>query len=460
MIRTRRPFRPAAALLAAALLSAWPAVADDAPAKADDAVKTKEKASLTPNQTARNVESFEVVWKTIRDKHFDPKLGGLDWQAVHDELKPKVERASSMTEARAAITEALERLHQTHFGIIPSDVARALDDTSQPPAGNGETGLTVRLIEGKPVVTAVEEGSPAAKAGVKAGWVLVKVRDKPLDDALRAAEKAYAKSGMVEAYKAIAVISRLHGPSGGSIPIEFLDGDDKPVSLKVGLADPKGVVARFGNLPPFHVRFVSRKVEGTIAYVSLNVFFDPANVLRQFAEVMKTSRDADGLILDLRGNPGGIGAMALGLGGWFVSDADRKLGTMITRDGSINFSLNPRPTPYEGPVAVLVDELSMSTSEILGGGLRDLKRARVFGTKTPGAALPSRVDVLPNGDRFQYAFANYISVGGKPLEGVGVEPDARVPLTRAALLSGRDPVVDAAVGWIRGQKAARTTAPK
>ena len=138
-----------------------------------------------------------------------------------------------------------------------------------------------------------------------------------------------------------------------------------------------------------------------------------------------------------------------------MNEPDLKLGTMITRDGSINFVLNPRPEPYTGPVAVLVDELSMSTSEILAGGLKDLGRARIFGTQDAGgAALPSRVDVLPNGDGFQYAFANYISVGGKPLEGLGVIPDVEVIPTRAALLAGRDPAVDAAAEWIKGQKKA------
>ena len=64
---------------------------------------------------SKNVESFEVVWKTIRDKHFDPKLGGLDWQAVHDTLRPKVEAATTMKDARDLISDAIARLHQTHF---------------------------------------------------------------------------------------------------------------------------------------------------------------------------------------------------------------------------------------------------------------------------------------------------------------------------------------------------------
>ena len=70
--------------------------------------QTKEKpesarsAALTPDQRKLNLDSFEIVWQTIRDKHWDPKLGGLDWQAVHDELRPKVEAATTMEQARAA----------------------------------------------------------------------------------------------------------------------------------------------------------------------------------------------------------------------------------------------------------------------------------------------------------------------------------------------------------------------
>jgi len=81
--------------------------------------------------------------------------------------------------------------------------------------------------------------------------------------------------------------------------------------------------------------------------------------------------------------------------------------------------------------------------------LKDLKRARIFGTRTAAAALPSAIEMLPNGDGFQYAMANYISEGGKPLEGLGVTPDVETPLSRTALLAGKDPALDAALEWIK-----------
>jgi carboxyl-terminal processing protease len=183
--------------------------------------------------------------------------------------------------------------------------------------------------------------------------------------------------------------------------------------------------------------------------VSLSVFIDPEKVLADFSRDMQTYAATRGLVLDLRGNPGGIGGMAMGMGSWFVRDKIHTLGTMKTRDASLRLILTPRPRPYAGKLAILVDELSMSTSEMLAGGLQDLGRARVFGSRTPGAALPSAIERLANGDGFQYAFASYVSADGEALEGAGVVPDVEVPLTRAALLAGDDPALEAAVDWIR-----------
>jgi carboxyl-terminal processing protease len=205
-------------------------------------------------------------------------------------------------------------------------------------------------------------------------------------------------------------------------------------------------------MPIIYVTHTTRKVDKTIGYFHLSAFFDPVAVMKALESAVKDNVKADGFILDLRGNPGGIGGMALGFGGFFVDKADQKLGSMSTRDGTLNFILYPRSEPYTGPLAILVDGMTASTSEILAGGLQDLKRARIFGSRTMGAALPSQFIPLPNGDRFQYAFANYVSAGGKALEGNGVMPDEDVRLTRAALLAGQDPVLDVAVRWIRSQK--------
>jgi carboxyl-terminal processing protease len=245
-------------------------------------------------------------------------------------------------------------------------------------------------------------------------------------------------------------MSRLEGKPGESVEVEFLDGRDQRVRKTLLQEKPKGTLAQFGYLYPAHVWFDSSKVAGgNIGYVSFNMFLDPARLMSLFAEAVQSCAKCDGFVIDLRGNPGGIGVMAMGMAGWFIDKPDQLLGTLYMRDTTLKFIVNPRVNTFAGPVAILVDGTSASTSEIMAGGMKDLSRARIFGTRTAAAALPSVLEMLPNGDGFQYAIANYISEGGKPLEGLGVTPDVEAPITRQALLAGKDPALDAAIAWIR-----------
>jgi carboxyl-terminal processing protease len=411
---------------------------------------------LTPEQRQLNISSFEMVWQTVRDKHWDPKLGGLDWQAVHDELRPKVENAATMDDARAAMTEMLGRLKQTHFGIVPGEAYRELGTTGgddKPEQGEGDPGIDVRVIEGHALVTAIEPDSPAASGGVKLGWEILRIDGKDVAAALRKIRDGLAgQATLLDLMQSHAVRSRLTGDAGKTVAIEFLDGKDKKVTLKLDRVRPRGKLTILGNLPPLHFWVESRKVQPDIGYVRFNLFFEPDALIAAFQAMVKECKECSGFIIDMRGNPGGIGGLALGVAGWFTDQKGQRLGTMYMRGASIKFALFPRPEPFLGPLAILVDGCSASTSEILAGGLMDLKRAHIIGTRTAGAALPSLFAKLPNGDGFQYAIANYISEGGQPLEGIGVTPDEEVKLTRHQLLEGQDAPLDAAITWIRKQK--------
>jgi carboxyl-terminal processing protease len=171
----------------------------------------------------------------------------------------------------------------------------------------------------------------------------------------------------------------------------------------------------------------------------------------KFEAALKSFAKAPGIILDLRGNPGGIGVMAMGIAGFFIDKSGQKLGEMKMRQTTLQFVIFPRPETYAGKLAILVDEGSASTTEILAGGLQDLGRARIFGTRSMGAALPSDIIRLPNGDGFQYAQASYTSVNGKILEGNGVTPDVPVHQTRESVLADHDLVIEAADSWITSQ---------
>src|SRR5438876_6286645 len=148
-------------------------------------------AELTPAQKQLNVESFEHVWKKVRDTHWDPKLGGVDWQAAHDELRPAVEKAQTMAEARKAIGDMLGRLHQTHFGLIPVDAYKEVDGQSPSGGRESHTGIDIRVVGVEALVTSVDEGSPAAKAGVRPGWRILRIRDTEVAGAIETISGVY-----------------------------------------------------------------------------------------------------------------------------------------------------------------------------------------------------------------------------------------------------------------------------
>ena len=383
-------------------------------------------------RTAADLAAFDQVWTTVRDTHWEKNApGGLDWNAMRTEYRARVEAAKSSAEARAATQEMLRRLKQTHFGIIPAVSYESIDDEG----GAGTTGIDLRVLSGEVVVTSVEPGSPADKAGVKPGWVVRSAKGKPL-----------TIPDLSELTRTRALLARLSGPIGGTIEVTFDKG-----TLKLDLAVARGTFSEFGNLPPQRVWYEEKRLGGT-AYVRFNVFLDIPRLIPAFEKTVQSCSPCEGIIVDLRGNPGGIGGMAMGMAGFLVDKPNQKLGTMFMRDATLNFVVNPRADVFSGPVAVLIDGTSASTAEIFAGGLQDLGRARVFGTRSAAAALPSIFTTLPNGDGFQYAVANYVSQGGKPLEGAGVTPDEEVALTRQGLLDGHDAVIDAALNWIRKAK--------
>jgi len=406
-------------------------------------------SALTPEQRGLNIDSFEYVWKTVRDKHWQTTPGGLDWQAVHDELRPAIEKADTMDAARAVIGDMLGRLRQTHFGIIPAELYSSIDN-GHSRGGESTTGMDIRVVGTQALVTSVQTGSSAARGGVRPGWQILKIGDLDLDLVIAKLDESYAKSTLRELVGRRTVMSRLEGKPGESVEVEFLDGRDQRVRKTLQQEKPKGTLAQFGYLYPAHVWFDSSKVGGgNIGYVSFNMFLDPARLMNLFAEAVQSCIKCDGFVIDLRGNPGGIGVMAMGMAGWFIDKPGQLLGTLYMRESTLKFIVNPRVNTFAGPVAILVDGASASTSEIMAGGMKDLGRAHIFGTRTAAAALPSVLEMLPNGDGFQYAIANYISEGGKPLEGLGVTPDVEAPVTRKALLEGKDPALDAAIAWIK-----------
>jgi carboxyl-terminal processing protease len=279
-----------------------------------------------------------------------------------------------------------------------------------------------------------------------------------MDEVLAAARES-PEERPLEVRVWLRVMARLSGSTGSVKRVRFLDGDGADQTVEIELGPNPGSPVRFGNFPTFFNRFHSRRVTSDgvkVGVIWFNNWMVPA--IAQVDRAVDEFRELDGIVVDLRGNTGGLGAMVMGVAGHFY-EVRTPLGTMKTRQNDLEFFANPRLSdragnsvrPFAGAVAILTDEITASASEMLAGGMQTTGRVRVFGETTMGAVLPAVTDLLPSGDVLYHALGEFTTAKGESLEGVGVVPDERVPLNRDDLLAGRDLPLAAALRWIEEQ---------
>jgi carboxyl-terminal processing protease len=397
------------------------------------------------------LESFDAAWRIINDTYYDPDFNGVDWPEVRRELRPRVEAAATPEEARAAIREMIGRLRDSHFVLIPNGAAasdRPARDTS------GDPGIDVRFKDGGALVVAVTSDGPAMAAGVRPGWTIRAIDGEPLAPAFVQASTAGPKLAPLQAWRT--TTERLRGPLGSEVHLNLIDGDGRVRDMRIPRRSEPGEPVKLGTFPTLHVRTAERSLRTSsgakVGYLQFSVWLTPVDAF--VAHAVDTHREAAGVVIDLRGNPGGLAAMLMGIAGQFVSERV-SLGEMRTRDGTLKFNANPRTvapdgrpvTPFQGRVAILVDELTGSASECFAGGMQSIGRARIFGEPTMGQALPALFDKLPSGDVLVHAYADFVTAGNHRLEGRGVEPDVTVPWNREELLAGRDTALARAAEW-------------
>ena len=398
------------------------------------------------------LETFDAVWTIVRDTHFDRAFNGVDWEAARAEFRPKAAAAATPTELRGVLHAMLGRLGQSHFSVLPGSGAGS-DAAS---TGAATAGFDVRIADRDVLVTKVANGSGAAAAGIRPGWKLTAIGGLRVDDLLKRLDGTPdERVRNLEAWRSLQ--GQMRGAEGSELSLAFEDGTGAEVSRTIPRWQHQGLAVTVGNLPTMFVEVTSQARTTPAGHraglIGFNVWM--AAVDGPFQRAVDEYRDASGIVIDLRGNPGGLAAMMMGIAGHFIPERE-SLGVMKTRDNELKFTVNPRLVngkgqrveTFAGPVAILVDGLSASASECFTGGMQALGRVRVFGERTMGAALPSQFDRLPNGDVFIHATADFVTADGTRLEGRGVIPDEIIPVRRGDLLAGRDAALDAALTWI------------
>jgi len=418
-----------------------------------------------PVDSVTAVATFDSVWSRIANTHYDTAYNGVDWPAVRDELRPRAATARTLPALRSVLTDMLGRLGESHYGIIPAEAADALGGEGGT-SGTGGVGLELRIVGDDVLVTRVDSGSAAGRAGIAMGWSVLAIDGAALAGPVRALQQVDDERRRAAHTTLLYQLNgRLQGATGSGVTLQVVDAEGRTRDVALVREPIPGETVKFGNLPPQMARLTHERVAltggGCAGVIRLNIWMVP--LMPAFDRAMDELADCRGVVVDLRGNPGGVAGMVMGVAGHFLNDTI-PLGFLKLRSAGMRFKANPRRVradgtrvePYAGHVAILTDEMSASTSEFFAAGLQAIGRARVFGSTTAGQALPAVLIRLPSDDVLMHVLADFTGPGGIRIEGAGVRPDEPVQLDRETLLQRRDAALDAALLWIRSGPSPRT----
>ena len=401
---------------------------------------TLDAKSLPALPATPHTATFEQVWRTVLEKHFDPTLGCQDWPARRLEFGQKLGEARDAAGAYATMNALLGTLKQSHFKVVaPSGAA--------PTAASGPARAPIHVRKIGDEVVVVDSALGGVDSGVPRGAVIVAIDDRPITEIVAKAETDALRPDEVAFQTMIAVEGAMHGTPGAKRKITFKDPTkaDAEVTREVGCVLPAGEMVTIGNLQDIPTTVTHRLMPGTkVGHLAFNYWMLPMVKRVEAAMADLRAQGMTALVLDLRGNPGGVGAMAIPVARMLLKEPG-SLGKLQFRDFAQEFNVAANPDAFTGPVIVIVDEGTASTSEIFAAGLRDLDRVKIYGSRpSAGAALPSMIEQLDGGAMLQYVVGDYHSSKGAVAEGDGVKPDVIVPETRADFVAGTDPVLAAA----------------
>ena len=305
----------------------------------------------------------------------------------------------------------VEAAGDPHTVYMDPDEAKEFDKSLSGQIGGG-IGAEIGLRNGKPTIIKPLENSPAQKAGIKAGEVIIKVNDEASSD-----------------WSVEKVVSKIRGEVGTSVKLTLLSGGQtREVS-----------VVRQNIVSPA----VESEIDGEIGILKVNRFGDDTvSLSRKYASEF-VEKGVKKVILDLRNNPGGTVGAAQGLLGIWL---DNQIAMTERRGSEIVKTLRTTGTPILGNMktVVLINGNSASASEITAGALREYGKATLVGQKSYGKGSVQIVLGLPGGSQMKVTEARWYTPKGKNIDKTGIEPDIKVDLSSDDVNNNVDPQMDKA----------------
>lgn len=349
--------------------------------------------------TDLDYSSVEKVYDALKE-HYD---GDLDTEKLLDGLKTGLAEATGDPYTVYLNAEDAEKFQEQLNGTF-SGIGAELGEDEQ---GN--------LIIVSPI-----EGFPAAKAGLRPQDVIVSINGE--------------STVGISIDKAV---SKIRGPKGTEVELKILRGEDEDLTVKITRADIK--------VPSIKTEIL----DGNIGYIQITQFGDDTAALAQQAARDFKNKDVKGVVLDLRGNPGGLLDSSISIASLWLREGevvleqkrgDKVVSTAYTTGNDILRGM---------PTAVLINEGSASASEIVAGALKDHGAAKLFGAKTYGKGSVQELKKFVGGAELKVTIARWYTPKGQNIDKKGISPDTEVKLSEEDYTAKRDPQKDAAVNSLR-----------
>jgi carboxyl-terminal processing protease len=399
-----------------------------------------EVVSSQPQITSMQRGQARQMLRTIRDAvqkdYYDPAYHGLDVAEHFKAAETKIDTVESMGRAYAVIAQAMIDLGDSHTYFLPPQVPAQF-----------EYGWQMAIVGDRCLVLGVKPGSDAETKGLRAGDRILEIENVPPTRA--DIWKMRYSLHLLNPRRRVRLVAETPGSAPRPLEIET-KVTPGPKEIRVDIDRlMNGLTTDFDEISVKRVNRIARL--GPVAVWRLEDFdFPPDEVDRQFDAVIKGATD---LIIDLRGNPGGLVKTLEQLTGRLF-DRDVKIADMKARKSTKPSVAKKRKNPFLGRIVALVDSESGSAAEILARVLQLEQRGKVLGDRTAGSVMVGgfmmsavelisagidEMRILPFG--FSVTLADVIMTDGKSLERAGVVPDEMILPAQEDLSAGRDPVL-------------------
>lgn len=334
----------------------------------------------------RNI--YHKAWQLVYDTYYEDNFNGVDWKKLEHKYD---DRIHTVADAHKYIKAMLKTLNDPYTRFL--DPKAYKDESDAIDAKIVGIGINLMQKNHKLMITKTIDEGPAQEAGVRAGDEIVGI-------------DGTTAIGITPEQAA----ERIRGTAGSPVALKL--------RKKTGAEKDVNIVRREINIKAVKATMLPNN----IGKITLSTFISN-DAAKEFRYALKKFQRADGLVIDLRDNPGGLLSNALEIADMLLEHG--KIVSTISRSGRHTDIASGVPITHQ-PIVVLVDQESASASEILASALRDNRRAVLVGTKTYGKGLVQEINKLPGGAAVHITVSRYLTPSGSDINKIGVRPDITV----------------------------------